>query len=376
MPLPYSYRLTERMEKLRRLSKNQLEIRGRNIVVPEVVPTETPIPTSTLIPTPTPSPTNTPTATPPELLTFLYKITGLESNLSQKVAFNANAFLDTLYFNELPLSGGEIKTMSVYVDNIGRSLVEFTSPRLGTIFGYKLKESTTSIILTGAFVAGEIDLSRSSALPTPTPTATLPPTPTPTPTSAINPQGPVYPLYVTNNNQIINIPQNEQRYIFVDNDVVSRFTITINNVDGSTLINNYDSQLLSNCSLAIATTKKFDCSTDELFVTNQAILSSVKNELYTLYYYSTGAPLILGISPTSIPLSYNPNNILEGPDVWDDDQIWIDSRIWNEKDSRGIWNDEFYWIDTKQWNESSSISLWDDNDMWTDCKIWKDINLR
>lgn len=114
----------------------------------------------------TPAPTPTPTTLPPPLL-------AVSSALLNDEGFGEDAFSqitifvpdqnssdgDTIYFynTSYDSTNTEFFTMLVYVDNVPRSVVTFTSDREGTDFWYSIS-SDPSNMMYGTFTAGEVYL--------------------------------------------------------------------------------------------------------------------------------------------------------------------------------------------------------------------------
>ncbi|NBP16988.1 hypothetical protein EBU95_21855, partial [bacterium] len=98
-------------------------------------PTPTPSPTTSPTPTPTPSPT--------PAFSFFVSAAGSDPAFAedgvQKISIvspNPYNYTDSIYYN----NGGsalDFYTISIYVDNNFRSLINYTSDREGTNFGYR-----------------------------------------------------------------------------------------------------------------------------------------------------------------------------------------------------------------------------------------------
>ena len=253
---------------------------------------------------PTPTPTPTPTSTPFPKLTqqlaqsFKYGLTPETTFVAhQKIAFKRNFFSDTFYFAEATQTSASLKTMIVSVDGLFRSTVEFSEDRIGSVFGYKPFASTTSDVLTGIFVDGVTDLTKiKNHLP--------PPSPTP---AAI--QTPVTTIFIDENNSVVNTSVTDQTYFIIDTTTVSRFTLTINGIDGVTFANNFNASDFNNCHWSIAPNSNISASSSKLFVSSNVQLSTVDTDVFTFYYFTTGST-VLGISPSSRPLIYDPKAII------------------------------------------------------------------
>jgi len=92
---------------------------------------------------------------------------------------------------------------------------------------------------------------------------------------------------------------NNKNYIIVDNDVVGNFDMLLGGVDGVTFTDVYDENNFSNCKLTIATTADVSANKNEVYVTDSVLLSTVKNEFYTFYYFNTGS-IVAGTTTDAI----------------------------------------------------------------------------
>ena len=135
----------------------------------------------------------------------------------QKVALYTNGLLDTIYFdNNWDQTTTSFESMVITKNDIARSVIDFTTDRLGQPFAYKLgpflggnKTCDSGPTWYGVFANNNVELSASytpilptpvptstpvatafGPTPTPVPTSTPAPTPTPVPTSTETPIGP------------------------------------------------------------------------------------------------------------------------------------------------------------------------------------------
>lgn len=259
-----------------------------------------PVPRTSPTPTPTPTPTSTPFPKLTQQLaqSFKYGLTPETTFVAhQKIAFKRNFFSDTFYFAESAQTSALLKTMIVSVDGLFRSAVEFSEDRIGSVFGYKPFTTTTSDVLTGRFVDGVADLTKTENY--------LPP-PSPTPAAI---QTPVTTIFIDKNNSIVNTSVIDQTYFIIDTTTVSRFTLTINGIDGVTFANNFDACDFNNCHWSIAPNSNISTYSSKLFVSSNVQLSVVDTDIFTFYYFTTGST-VLGISPSSRRLIYDPKAII------------------------------------------------------------------
>ena len=239
-----------------------------------------PVPRTSPTPTPTPTPTSTPFSNLTSQLSqsFNYSLTPEATFIAhQKIAFKRNFFSDTFYFANAAQPSISLKTMIVSVDGLFRS-------------------TTTSDVLTGIFVDGVADLTKTENH--------LPPLPSPV---AIQP--PVTTIFIDKNNSVVNTSAIDQTYFIVDTTIVSRFTLAINGIDGVTFANNFDSDDFYNCYWSIASTSNIRVSSSKLFISSNVQLSTTDANIFTFYYFTTGSAA-LGISPSSRSLIYDPKAII------------------------------------------------------------------
>lgn len=143
-----------------------------------------------------------------------------------------------------------------------------------------------------------------SETPTETPSPTKTPTETPTPTVTLTPSvtptesAPIPFVNVDVNEETIPLT-NSSTYITVTN-FVNTFNFNINS-HTITFTNYFDENDINNCYIEVLSSVGIECTPQVVFVTNTATLSTVDDESYTFYYYSTGS-LVLGFSLSSTPL--------------------------------------------------------------------------
>ena len=132
------------------------------------------------------------------------------------------------------------------------------------------------------------------------------------------------PTYININYDgfVIDVDPYKQYYFIIDENI-STFTLYINGLDGVIFTNNYDINNYFNCNLGITTTHDISSDSSDVYITNSINLSTIKNEFFTFYYYTTGS-IIAGFSPSSIPLT---SPVV---DFWNDLNIWNDNFIWIE----------------------------------------------
>ena len=110
------------------------------------------------------------------------------------------------------------------------------------------------------------------------------------------------PVTLNDENSIFDVLPGVSYYFIID-DVISTFNLTIGGLSGVTFTNVYDYSDYSKCRLLIETASdaEISSSVSELLVTETCTLSTVTNDLFTFYYFTTGS-IIAGFSPISATL--------------------------------------------------------------------------
>jgi hypothetical protein len=108
---------------------------------------------------------------------------------------------------------------------------------------------------------------------------------------------PVY-NYVANNNVVIPITNLEVPNYFIVTTTVETFSALF---DSQTLgfSNNFDVSDFALCNLSLNYGTGLSANNNVIFVTQSATLSSIFNNLYTVYYTNTGS-LIVGFAPSQV----------------------------------------------------------------------------
>ena len=108
---------------------------------------------------------------------------------------------------------------------------------------------------------------------------------------------PVY-NYVTNNNVVIPITNLEVPNYFIVTTTVAPFSALF---DSQTLgfSNNFDVASFADCNLTLNYGLGLSANNDTIYVTQSSLLSSISNNLYTVYYTNTGS-LIVGFAASNV----------------------------------------------------------------------------
>jgi hypothetical protein len=107
------------------------------------------------------------------------------------------------------------------------------------------------------------------------------------------------------------LPENNANYVILDTDVVNTFDMILNGVEKVTFTDSFDANDFKNCKLTITTTPQVSANKTQVFVTESVVLSTIKNEFFTFFYYNTGS-IIAGIAPSTEldPLNVPTGNVL------------------------------------------------------------------
>ena len=108
---------------------------------------------------------------------------------------------------------------------------------------------------------------------------------------------PVY-NYVANNNVVIPITNLEVPNYFIVTTTVEAFSAIFDN-ETLGFSNNFDVTDFALCNLSLNYGTGLSANNNVIFVTQSATLSSISNNLYTVYYTNTGS-LIIGFAPSQV----------------------------------------------------------------------------
>ena len=116
-------------------------------------------------------------------------------------------------------------------------------------------------------------------------------------------------IFVSTDNASLDIlPENNANYVILDTAVVNTFDTVLNGVEKVTFTDVFDVNNFKNCKLTLTTTPKISANKSQVFVTESVILSTIKDELFTFFYYNTGS-IVGGIAPST---EQDPLNIPTG----------------------------------------------------------------
>jgi hypothetical protein len=310
-------------------------------------------------------------------------------NPLEEISFKSNHFHDSLFFNELTQHRTPIKTMVISVEGLFKSSIEFSEARIGTNFGYKHGSNCTEL-LTGVFAEGVVELTKDKNQIEADVILKK---------QRIIKQNPVSAVLVETDNQIININSKEQKYLLLDPSL-SRFTLTVDDVDGVTLINNHSSTHCNECYFSLAATNKVKVSSNQVFLGSNISLSGINGSAITMHYFVSGSPII-GISPNNVEMQYDPKLIIipnptlrvNMTELISQDSVFS-SRVICPACTPSVSVVQRYLhvneqpVVEKSKNSSTCMVLptptpsevfdfgqqWKDNDEWNDNKIWKDFS--
>lgn len=106
-------------------------------------------------------------------------------------------------------------------------------------------------------------------------------------------------IFVSTDNASLDIlPENKANYVILDTAVVNTFDTVLNGVEKVTFTDVFDVNNFKNCKLTLTTTPKISANKSQVFVTESVILSTIKDELFTFFYYNTGS-IVGGITPST-----------------------------------------------------------------------------
>ena len=117
------------------------------------------------------------------------------------------------------------------------------------------------------------------------------PAPTPTPTPTYIPPAPIpLTLFETINGEdsITDLSSVNEYQITVD-DAVYRFSLLVDGISGVDFTNIYDINDFNNCKLIISTTDSISSNKSQIFVNESCTLSTINDDFFTFYYYTTGS---------------------------------------------------------------------------------------
>ena len=127
--------------------------------------------------------------------------------------------------------------------------------------------------------------------PTGTPPVTLTPTVTLTQTPTITPTNPFIFKYVTDSGDVVVVTNPEIPNYFIVTTTVATFSAAIDaQILGIT--NNYDIDNFANCNLTLNYGSALSANSQQLYVTQNASISSNLGNLYTIYYSNTGSIIV------------------------------------------------------------------------------------
>ena len=137
-----------------------------------------------------------------------------------------------------------------------------------------------------------------SETPTNTPTLTQTSTPTPTPTVTITPSTPYSYNYITNNDETIVISNPEIPNFIIVTTTVETFSASFDSqVLGFT--NNFNIGSFATCNLTLNYNTGLSANKQQIYVTENATISSNLGNIYTVYYTNTGS-LIIGFAASGV----------------------------------------------------------------------------
>ena len=119
----------------------------------------------------------------------------------------------------------------------------------------------------------------------------------------------------------------ENSYYFTIDDSLSAFTMLVDGISGITFTNYFDINDYYNCKLgiAIADPALIQCNQTEVYTTQSVEFSTVNNDVFTFYYYTTGS-VIAGMSKKGRPLAYaKPNHSCRSSRVDSSKAFWNSS---------------------------------------------------
>jgi hypothetical protein len=117
-----------------------------------------------------------------------------------------------------------------------------------------------------------------------------PPVPVPIPEPEYN--------YVTNNNTVITITNVEVPNYFIVTTTVATFSAVFDN-ETLGFSNNFNIANFADCNLFLNYGTSLSASSNIIYVTQSSLLSSISNNLYTVYYTNTGS-VIVGFAASNV----------------------------------------------------------------------------
>lgn len=122
---------------------------------------------------------------------------------------------------------------------------------------------------------------------------------------------PTEPLSISINTDGVSVPVNPtEQYTMIVDETVNEFFLKVDGLNDIKFTNTWVASDFTQCKVTIDTTNpQISASKYDVFVTESAQLSTIKNNLFTFYYVNTGS-LILGFSPSNKPYtdpSYYPS---------------------------------------------------------------------
>jgi hypothetical protein len=106
-------------------------------------------------------------------------------------------------------------------------------------------------------------------------------------------------LFVSTDEASLDIlPENNAHYVILDTDFVNTFDMVLNGVEKVTFTDSFDANNFKNCKLTLTTTPQISANKTQVFVTESVVLSTIKNEFFTFFYYNTGS-IVAGIAPST-----------------------------------------------------------------------------
>ena len=154
-------------------------------------------------------------------------------------------------------------------------------------------------------------------------------------------------LVINTDGTSVDIKPTEQ-YTFIVNENINTFSLKIGNLNDIVITNYYEITNFSQCKISIdSSNPQISASNYEVFVTQSTQLSTINNNIFTLYYLTTGS-LVLGFTPankeypdTVIPCTPNWSEwtpVLDDPSTFCTDVlVGTQSRT----DSNGCYPEEF-----------------------------------